>query len=218
MLQKVLIDLFSNRWAVWVLLGFSLILSIASVYANYADLKIAMGGEKEKKKCANKNAADENKKRDAHKVKKKPSNGAELSNSKTNNCEASYSEPSCAQPNDHQAASDISMSDKQDTVTLSKDSFERLICENIRLRRELREVSNKEASNKETPNLEDIEELLKVQKIIQNGSETDKDKWIRLQMLVDYDIHDIYDINETITKCEKLLMSVEGMKKSQKTG
>lgn len=218
MLQKVLIDLFSNRGAVWVLLGFSLILSIASVSANFADLKSEMGGEKEKKKCANKNAADENKKKRRTQSDKKTSNGAELSNSKTSDDEAGYSQQSYVQTIDHQAASDTSMSEKQDAVILPRESFERLICENIRLRRELMEVSNKEASNKETPNLEDIEELLKVQKIIQNRSESDKDKWIRLQMLVDYDIHDIHDINETITKCEKFLMSVEGMKKSQKTG
>ena len=215
MLQKVLIDLFSNRGAIWVLLGFSLILSITSVYANYVDLKIAMGGEKEKKKCANKNAAGKNKKRDTHKVRKKPSNGVKLNHSKTSDDEAGYSQQSYVQTIDHQAASDTSMSEKQDAVILPRESFERLICENIRLRRELREVSNKETPNKETPNLEDIEELLKVQKIIQNRFEPDKDKLIGLRTSVDYDIH---DINETITKCEKLLMSVEGMKKSQKTG
>lgn len=202
MLQKVLIDLFSNRGAVWVLLGFSLILSIASVSANFADLKSEMGGEKEKKKCANKNAADENKKKRRTQSDKKTSNGAELSNSKTNNCEASYSEPSCAQPNDHQAASDVSMSDKQDTVTLSKDFFERLIFENMELRRIL----------KKTPNLEELEELLKVQKNIQNESETDKDKWIRLQMLVDH------DIGKTIMRCKNARTAVKAIKKSKKTG
>ncbi len=202
MLQKVLIDLFSNRWAVWVLLGFSLILSIASVFANFADLKSEMGGEKEKKKCANKNAADENKKKRRTQSDKKTSNGAELSNSKKTDYEASYSEPSYAQPIDHQAASDISMSEKQDTVILPRDSFERLICENMELKRIL----------KKTPNLEELEELLKVQKNIQNESETDKDKWIRLQMLVDH------DIGKTIMRCKNARTAVKVIKKSKKTG
>lgn len=187
MLQDMLADLFSNKAAIFSILGISSFLSGASVLANYMDLKITINREKEKKKSAKKTVADEGK-AEAHQTEKGQTGDVqttdvEESDDHSNDVEVNNAQISDSQVNGMQLSS-AKMVEMQETMPQSKEIFDSLMRENEKLRRMLLIYQVQAVKEKEI--LERLENLLKVQDIFSDHGESLFYKKALIRAMVEY--------------------------------
>lgn len=140
MLQNLLADFFSNKVAMFSLLGISSLLSGASILANYMDLKITINREKDKKKGEKETVADEAE-AEIHQTEERQTSDPQTIHVEAGDDHANDVEMDDAQISDPQVngmqMSSARMGEIQETMLQSRENFDRIVRENEKLRRML---------------------------------------------------------------------------------